>query len=120
MISSPLCNKKHHLFGLFQFSRTSDLCWLLHKYIYIYIYIYYYLLANVNDSSMHELNSRQTPFYHSLSLNPGKNTTSVDKSGFLIYVYKKFVNNICIIVILILTNIPMLLTIHYAISSFEW
>ena len=65
---------------------------------------------------MHELNSRQTPFYHSLSLNPEKNTTSVNKNGFLIYVYKKFVNNICIIVILILTKIPMLLTIHYAIS----
>ena len=30
MISSPLCNKRH-LFGPFQFSSTSDLCWLLHK-----------------------------------------------------------------------------------------
>ena len=30
-IDCPLCNKKRHLFGLFQFTATSDLCWLLHK-----------------------------------------------------------------------------------------
>ena len=38
MISSPLCNKTSFIWP-FSISTTSDLCWLLHKYIYIYIYI---------------------------------------------------------------------------------
>ena len=45
-VSSPLCNKKRHLFVLFQFTATSDLCWLLHKYIYIYIYIIHCAFLN--------------------------------------------------------------------------
>ena len=91
-------------------------------HIYIYIYIYINQCKREFDAPVEFTTCKQAPFYHSFSLNPGKNTTSdsVNKNGFLIYVYKKFVKNICIIVILIIANIPLFLTIHSAISIFEW
>ena len=84
-------------------------------YVNLSLYlIYIYIFNNVNDSSIHQFNSR--PVNKPLDeFECRKNAASVNKNGFLIYVYKKFVYNICIIVILILTNNPLFLTIHYAI-----
>ena len=75
------------------------------------------MFDNVNDSLICQFNLRPVnkPPLSLTEFESWKNTASVEKNGFLIYVYKKFVYNICVIVLLILTNILLFLTIHYAI-----
>ena len=82
----------------------------------------YIIFNNVNDSLIHQCNSRTVnkPPYHSLNLNPGIATSkilplNVIKNGFLIYVSNKSMYNTCVIVILM--NIPLFLMIHCYLNS---
>ena len=90
--------------------------------VYVNVLLYLvYIFKHVNDSLTHQFNSRPVnkPPLSLAEFGCGKNTASLNKKGFLVYVHKKSVYNICVIVIFILTNVPLFLSIHYAISIFE-